>query len=66
MFKLYFKYSLNSTNLPIFSGWELDTCLNYIRQNSLCLQQCLIVTPNNRRVTFNQESHILFSGFNAA
>jgi hypothetical protein len=65
MFKLYF-YARNAQPELVFSNAELQPCLDYIRSNRLCPQQCMIVTPNNRRVTFNQNNCICFSEFVAA
>ena len=65
MFRLYFRNLNNKVDL-LFSNSELAPCLEYIRTNRICLQQCLIITPNNRRVTFNQNNGMMFSEFVAA
>lgn len=65
MFKLYFCAS-NIQRELVFSNAELQPCFDYIVSNRLCPQQCVIVTPNNRRVTFNQNNRICFSEFVAA
>lgn len=47
----------------VFTNDELAPCLTYIRANRLNPQSCMIITPNNRRVTFNQNNGIVFSEF---
>jgi hypothetical protein len=65
MFNLYFLTTANSTEL-IFTNKELAPCLDYIRANRLYPQRCMIITPNNRRVTFNQNNEMVFGEFRAA
>lgn len=65
MFKLYY-CNYNKKMELIFSNGDLGPCLDYIRANRINPQQCMIVTPNNRRVTFNQNNRIVFSEFVAA
>lgn len=61
MFKLFFYKTTSPMN--VFSSSELSNCLDYITQNKLCPQMCLIITPNGRQITFNQNNSIIFSEF---
>jgi len=60
MFKLYF-YAYNVQPELVFSNAELQPCLDYIKSKQLFPQLCMIITPNNRRVTFSKNNCICFS-----
>lgn len=65
MFRLFFLTSNSSTEL-IFSNNELAPCIDYIKANRIYPQRCIIITPNNRRVTFNSKNEMVFGEFKAA
>lgn len=65
MFNLYFLTAASSTEL-VFSNKDLGPCLDYIRAHRLYPQRCMIISPNNRRITFNAINELVFSEFKAA
>jgi hypothetical protein len=65
MFKLYY-YFYNSTPELMFTDFDLEPCLNYIKSSNLNPLQCLIITPNNRRITFDYNCKMAFSEFISA
>lgn len=59
MFTLY--YFIDTTNSKaIFTNEDLGPCLAYIKANFLVPQRCLIISPNNRRITFNNQNDLVF------
>ena len=49
----------------VFSNEELNPCLVYIRSRGLVPQRCIIVSPNNRRITFNNANEMVFGAIAA-
>ena len=62
MFKLFYYANIVNPDL-LFTDDNLGPCVEFIKNNKLCPQQCVIVTPNNRRVTFNSDNEMVFSNF---
>lgn len=60
MFTVYYFVS-NSTSRVVFTNDELAPCLTYINMVGLTPQQCIIVSPNKRRITFDCNNNLVFS-----
>lgn len=48
----------------IFTHDELAPCLAFIKSHNYALQRCVIVSPNNRKITFNFKNDLVFEGLN--
>ncbi len=66
MFKLYYFTGVSNKPDLLYTNADLGPCFDFMRMNHLVPPQCIIVTPNNRRVTFNANNTITFSEFVAA
>jgi len=59
MFRLFY-FTSNTASDLVYSSNDLAPCLEFIKTHSLVCQQCLIVSPNNRRITFNEYNQLVF------
>lgn len=59
MFRLFYFTSSSASDL-VYSSNDLAPCIEFIRTHSLIYQKCIIVSPNNRRITFNEYNEIVF------
>ena len=57
-FTLYFLIEYGKCK-AIFSGDELDQCLNYINANNLPYNRCMVLSPNSRRITFTDNGDLI-------
>ena len=65
MFKLYY-FTYNMKPEFIYSNNDLLPCLDYIKVNNIQRQRCVIITPNNRRISFNEKDVMIVSDIIAA
>lgn len=63
MFRLYYFFNQSTPSL-IFSNDELTSCLEFIEYRQLDTNLCIIVSPNNRKITFNADHGLVFSSAN--
>ncbi len=63
MFRLYYFFNPNSPSL-IYSSDDLGPCLNFIEHNNYVHSKCTIVSPNNRKITFNSNNELVFGTIN--
>lgn len=63
MFRLYYFFNLDSASL-IFENNDLGPCLAFIRHNHYVPTRCTIISPNNRRITFDVNNDLVFAGLN--
>ena len=59
MFKLY--YFFKSSTVLVYQNDDLAPCLQYIKSKNYTPRLCTIISPNNRRITFNEYNDMVFS-----
>ena len=59
MFKLYYFFNLNTPTL-VFQDEELQPCLQFIASKNFSTRMCTIISPNNRRITFDSNNDLIF------
>ena len=59
MFKLYYFYNSNIPTL-VFQNADLQPCLQFIASKNFSTRLCSIISPNNRRITFDANNDLVF------
>ncbi len=60
MFRLFYFFKQSTPSL-VFTDNDLGPCLDFIKSKSLVARFCVIVAPNNRRITFDNNNQLVFS-----
>lgn len=60
MFKLYYFVNPQVPSL-VFSHDDLAPCLDFIRFHKYIFTRCAIVSPNNRKITFDSNNNMIFN-----
>lgn len=59
MFKVYYTVDHKNYKL-IFAAEELCDCVNHVKSCGVIPQKCVIVAPNNRKITFTDDNDLNF------
>lgn len=59
MFRLYYAHNSNEFKL-IFKSDELRDCVSYLSSHNIICQRCIIISPNGRKIVFNDNNDLVF------
>lgn len=58
MFKLYYFINANSPAL-VYTNGDLQPCLQFMKSKNYQPAQCVIISPNNRKITFENNKFVV-------